>query len=312
MLAMNAFEEPFWNLDQLLAWALWRDRELVNFASGGRTWHEIGDRAFATALRKKNRDLWTASGFDRTPYRREVKVFPSSQESLALKIRMATLSFRESHPVRWALEARGTAEERSAIDRIESAELRQLVEAALSVPEAHGPYQLVEHFPFPIEQYLLLLFRSGRLAATGNLPNEIRALKLSPDDWAGLEIGISDDTRRLGVWRIGRTANRSVILARKGLHPGSGDIENVRVQREEILKVFPANASTRSGMEKKLSDGEIRSMIRAEAEKSGGPPTNRFWNKCAEMREGGVTRDRYRRILRELYPSSKRGRRQKA
>ena len=50
---MNAFEEPFWNLDQLLAWALWRDRELVNFASGGRTWHEIGDRAFATALRKK-------------------------------------------------------------------------------------------------------------------------------------------------------------------------------------------------------------------------------------------------------------------
>jgi hypothetical protein len=173
MLAMNAFEEPFWNLDQLLAWALWRNRELVNFASGGRTWHEIGDRAFASALRKKNRELWTASGFDRTPYRREVKVFPSSQESLALKIRMATLSFRESHPVRWALEARGTAEERSAIDRIESAELRQLVEAALSVPEAHGPYQLVEHFSFPIEQYLLLLFRSGRLAATGNLPNEI-------------------------------------------------------------------------------------------------------------------------------------------
>jgi hypothetical protein len=242
MLAMNAFEEPFWNLDQLLAWALWRNRELVNFASGGRTWHEIGDRAFASALRKKNRELWTASGFDRTPYRREVKVFPSSQESLALKIRMATLSFRESRPVRWALEARGTAEERSAIDRIESAELRQLVEAALSVPEAHGPYQLVEHFSFPIEQYLLLLFRSGRLAATGNLPNEILPVEILPAHWPSFKIAISDDTRRLGAWRIGRTANRSVLLARKALHPCAGDIENVRVQREGILKLFPANA----------------------------------------------------------------------
>jgi hypothetical protein len=153
---------------------------------------------------------------------------------------MATLSFRESHPVRWALEARGTAEERSAIDRIESAELRQLVEAALSVPEAHGPYQLVEHFPFPIEQYLLLLFRSGRLAATGNLPNEILPVEILPAHWASFKIAISDDSRRISVWRIDKTANRKDILLRKGLHPGSGDIENVRVQREEILKVFPA------------------------------------------------------------------------
>src|ERR1700730_923505 len=210
MLAMNAFEEPFWNLDQLLAWALWRDRELVNFASGGRTWHEVNDRAFTKALGKKNRELWTASGFDRTPYRREVKVFPSSQESLALKIRMATLSFRESHPVRWALEARGTAEERSAIDRIESAELRQLVEAALSVPEAHGPYQLVEHFPFPIEQYLLLLFRSRRLAATGNLPNEILPVEILPAHWASFKIAISD-TR--GALAFGVSVERQIEVS---------------------------------------------------------------------------------------------------
>jgi hypothetical protein len=272
---MDAFLEPFWDLEQLWAWAGWRDRDLVNFASAGRTLDEISKRASAKALKGKIGELWTASGFDRTPYRQWVKVFPRSPEQETLKIRMATLPYFERCQVRQALEAlgieeecaatdrlqeavialrrrRGIEEKRSAIDRIESAELRQLVETAASAPEAHGPYQLVERFPFPTGQYLVLLFRSGRLAATGNLPNEIRALKLSPDDWAGLEIGISDDTRRLGVWRIGRTANRSVILARKVLHPGSGDIENVRVQREEILKVFPANATTRSGMEKQL------------------------------------------------------------
>jgi len=78
---MNAFEEPFWNLDQLLAWALWRDRELVNFASGGRTWHEVNDRAFTKALGKTNRELWTASGFDRTPYARGKSISEFARES---------------------------------------------------------------------------------------------------------------------------------------------------------------------------------------------------------------------------------------
>jgi hypothetical protein len=182
MRAMDAFEEPYWNLDQLRAWAVWRDRELVNFSGSGRTWHEVNDRAFTKALGKKNRELWTASGFDRTPYRQWVKVFPRSPEQETLKIRMATLPYFERCQVRQALEAlgieeecaatdrlqeavialrrrRGIEEKRSAIDRIESAELRQLVETAASAPEAHGPYQLVERFPFPIEQYLLLLFR---------------------------------------------------------------------------------------------------------------------------------------------------------
>jgi hypothetical protein len=288
---------------------LWRDRELVNFASGGRTWHEIGDRAYASALRKKNRELWTASGFDRTPYRREVKVFLSSQESLALKIRMATLSFRESHPVRWALEARGTAEERSAIDRIESAELRQLVEAALSVPEAHGPYQLVEHFSFPIEQYLLLLFRSGRLAATGNLPNEILPVEILPAHWASFKIAISDDTRRLGVWRIGRTANRSVVLARKALHPGAGDIENVRVQRNGILKEFPERTPRAQNLHevKPLSDDAARELIWEAASKKHGFITQNEGEIILRTRDPSMKRDDARRIVKSVIGNEKRG-----
>jgi hypothetical protein len=171
------------------------------------------------------------------------------------------------------LEARGTVEERSAIDRIESAELRQLVEAALSVPEAHGPYQLVEHFPFPIEQYLLLLFRSRRLVATGKLPNETLTKEITPPNWAALEIAISENTGRLGVWCI-RTANRSDnmrrILGREGLHCGAGDLENVRVQRTEVLEVFPTNAPTD---EKSEQDGDGRA-----SKNKRGRPSAVDWN----------------------------------
>jgi len=90
-------------------------------------------------------------------------------------------------------------------------------------------------------------------------------VEILPAHWASFKIAISDDMRRLGVWRIGRTANRSVLLARKCLHPGAGDIENVRVQREGILKLFPANAPIDEKSEQ--ADGERPSM-----NKGGRPP----------------------------------------
>ena len=178
-------------------------------------------------------------------------------------------------------------------------------------PEVHGPFQLLEHFR--IDQYLLRLFRSECLAATGNLPNETLARKISPADWAALEIAISDDTYRLGVWRVGVEA-RAADACRPWLKvrhsAGAGDIENVRIQREGILKAFPEIMPTQCGAATRFSDDDIRSLIRAEEEKLGDRPPIRFWQNCAEMHEGGVTRERFQTIWRDLYPSPKKGRRQ--
>jgi hypothetical protein len=320
MLAMNAFEEPFWNLDQLLAWMISRAPEAVQFARIGnvsrdtktsrliRRFAELAALRAAKNGRNIEEELWAASGLDPESYQKTRSFYSPSPKERALrgfceKRLLETELFMEEALTRIGrarLMIRG-------LDRVEPERLRSLLKDVFADNAVQEPPREVVVSLFPYRDYLLRLFRKGALVASGNLPGK-RALEISLAEWAGLEIAEGDNTHRLGVWRVGRTANRSVILARKGLHPDAGDVENVRVQREEILKVFPANASTR----KQLSDDEIRSMIRAEEVKSGGPPTIRFWNKCAKMNEGGATRDRYQRILRELYPSPKRGRRQKA
>jgi len=75
---------------------------------------------------------------------------------------------------------------------------------------------------------LLRLFRTGVLKASANLPGDPRAYEISRADWAGLEM--SDTGRgRLGVWRIGSRGKTE-----------KGDFEDVRIERELVLKVFPA------------------------------------------------------------------------
>jgi hypothetical protein len=81
---------------------------------------------------------------------------------------------------------------------------------------------------------VLPLFRSGTLKAWANLPGDPRAYEISKADWAGLEIVPSGSSHGLIVWRIG---NR---------RPGAkGDFEDIRVERESVLKVFPADATER-------------------------------------------------------------------
>ncbi len=276
---MDGFKEPFWSLDQLLDWALLRDRDLVNVAGTGRARPDIYDRAFMNAViknRKERRDvqheLWIASEFDRTRYRKTRDEFPRLQEQRALEGKCLTISRRGRALVRHALGLReGDEEERSAaINGITSAEVRELVKVVLSSPEAQGPFRRVDYFHFPIEKYLLHLLRSGRLAASGNVPNEPLAVKISPDDWAALEIAVSEDTSRLGVWRIGRKPTMSNNPLRKGLYPGNGDIEDVRIGRGQILAIFPANTPTRDGATIEVSDDAARSKIRDAIEKNNG------------------------------------------
>ncbi|MEJ0096514.1 MAG: hypothetical protein WDN46_24815 [Methylocella sp.] len=256
------------------AWALWRDQELVNFAAAGRSWEAIRDRARKSSLNQKTEELWTASGLDPKRYVQLTTEFPRSPDRVALDFKMGTLPFLnlDRARARYALKEHGSENGRSALNQIVASDLRRLVDAVLSSAEVHGPFQQKTVSLFPINQYILRLLRSGDLTATGWLPDEPLARKVLPADWAGLEIARSHDTNRFGVWRLGvqsRSGNgrRPWLTAQ---HPGGGDLENVQVQREGILKVFrPIELTTRESDQDRL-----RSAPRSK----GGRPPGFDWN----------------------------------
>ena len=293
---MNAFEEPFWNLDQSLAWMISRAPEAVQFARIGNVSRDTKTsrliRRFAelAALRaaKKGRnieeELWAASGLDPKSYQKTRSFYSLSPKERALR------GYCERRP----LETELFMEE--ALTRIGRARLM-----------IRGLDQVE---PERLRSLLKDVFADNAVQASGNLPGK-RALEISLAEWAGLEIAESDNTHRLGVWRVGRTANvkhgAGRLILSTGLYPGAGDIENVRVQRDGILKEFPERTPQAQNL-KPLSDEEIKKLIRTEAARIGKCPTIRWWNGNAEMIQGGVTRERYKDVLRGLYPDPKRGR----
>ncbi len=101
----------------------------------------------------------------------------------------------------------------------------------IGAEEAQGPPHVFVREPFPTVTYLEHLFRSGRLQAIGNLPNDPRGIAITVSDWGGLEIGVGGDRNRMCVWRLDQTRTT-----------GIGDFENVRVGRDQVLREFPAEA----------------------------------------------------------------------
>jgi hypothetical protein len=80
---------------------------------------------------------------------------------------------------------------------------------------------------------VLPFFRTGALKAWANVSGDPKAYEISQADWAGLEIvAPSGGFPELTVCRIG---NRRL--------GAKGDFEDVRVDRESVLKVFPADPS---------------------------------------------------------------------
>ena len=111
-----------------------------------------------------------------------------------------------------------------------SAELRRAAIDHFSSPEPHGPPHVFVRGTFPTDKYLERLFRTDALSAIAHPPGEPKAYELTKADWAVLEIAYGGDLRRLGVWRSGKVSLK-----------GEGDFENVRVEREAVIKAFPAD-----------------------------------------------------------------------
>jgi hypothetical protein len=297
---MDPFFDPFWNLDQVRAWACTRDPEVVRFAAmGARTRLpqsslDIAVRSAHAALRSTqagrdvNLELWRASGL---PMPEDAYIVPMTAERLASELGVpvfwiltdATLEVRfpRCQPADALLDAfsraseserevllsllRGSrpVEEQSWLDAPATAslspELLQRLSDYVNREEAHGPWRLLRHATFPIEDYLLQLFRTEQLTAHANLPDDPVARLLTKPDWGGLEIAVGGDLRRLSVWRAGRAAIN-----------GMGDFENVRVEREAVLREFPEEPALAQSLSIPATDDAARAVIRQALADSGG------------------------------------------
>jgi hypothetical protein len=269
--ALDEFLDPYWNLEQVRSWAETRNAEAVRFAAipkQGKPKHGSEIAAFcihaATTLAKNGRDVgaepWAASGW--TPPS-QIFVPPPMAQKLAdeigfpiylllfnkdIQIHLPKREHTDALLTRWM--AAHDSERALTCDLVQaysknedgfrsdprlgqlSPELRHVAIDYFSAPEPHGPPHVFIRGTFPTVSYLERLFQTGALKATANRPNEPKAYEISKNDWAGLEIACGGDLRRLGVWRRGQV---SVT--------GEGDFENVRVEREAVLKAFPADVA---------------------------------------------------------------------
>jgi hypothetical protein len=326
MLAMNAFEEPFWNLDQLRAWMISRAPEAVQFARIGNdprdmkeSWQikrfaELAARRMAKEGRNIKEELWAASGLDRSTYQKNYSLLPVSPKERALREFCEKLPLETELFMEEALTRIGRARLKiMGLDQVEPEQLRSLLKQVLAANPVQGPPQEIVVGPFPYLHYLLWLFRKGALVGIGNLRGEPLAQEISLADWAGLEIAISEDTQRLGVWRIGRPAKvkRGIdrLLGREDLHPGAGDIENVRVRREEILREFPARTPRPQNLQevKPLSDAAARQLIEDAANQNDGYITLKKGETILRTRDPSMKRDHARTLVKSVIGNEKTG-----
>jgi hypothetical protein len=180
---MDAYENPFWDLTVLAAWAVIRERDAVRAAADPDNEGALFDirAAHLARWREVNERLWAESGL--------------------------------SKPDDWRIEilADGIdpADLPPPFDELRAMRMRQL--------EAAGKIRLIrQDATFPIEDYLASLFRAGRINAIVYPPGDAAAHTIPSADWAFLEIA-GGDQRRPFVRRIGERgpAFSDVHVARK-------------------------------------------------------------------------------------------------
>jgi len=161
---MNAFEEPFWNLDQLRAWMISRAPEAAQFArishdaSDTKTarligrFAELAARRTATKGRNIKEELWAASGLDRSSYQKTYSLPPSSPEERALWKFCETLPLETellmeealSRTSRAILTIRGLDQVEAiltirGLDQVETEKLRLLLKEFLAAEAVQEP-----------------------------------------------------------------------------------------------------------------------------------------------------------------------------
>jgi hypothetical protein len=150
---------------------------------------------------------------------------------------------------------------------------------------------------------LLEALRLSHIASRGHSEVSERRECISAKDWQSL---CADIAKNCLVPRIpsGRRYPR-------------GGFFNVEVSSTDIQRTFGLEAAEAKAKDAAaLSDDRIKQLILAEEKKLGHRPPIRMWNDTEEMRhemsQGGVTKPRFEKLWREIYPDPPKGRRKKA
>jgi hypothetical protein len=280
---MDVRLEPFLTIEEIAIWARCRDPDVVYLlrtsALDGRHAERnqyldlrMAHAAMAARAHGRNieRELWEAWG-QPTPFSSLI----APHFDPGIEARAEPLTERDLVAKRFALaeayEKASVPDQRRVADAIDLAaggrnvsELTAQLPAPLDVLVGHvlatrrgGVNAFGYRAIFPVGDYLLQLLRAGRFKAVGNQPNEILARELSPSDWGGLTIALANDTQRLCVWRFVN-----------GQRVGDGDIENVRVARDDVLKEFPADPPKRPPIE--ATDEDALRVLRDAMPSRGG------------------------------------------
>jgi hypothetical protein len=314
---MDVWLEPYWTIEEIAVWARCRDPDVVYLLQtptldgrhAERTKYldlRIGGAAMAARARGRNieRELWEVRGHP-TPLSSLVEpYFPSVVEAGA-----APLADRDYAPEWQALaEAYRKAsfsDQRRVADALDFAAAgRSQLEPAAELPApfdmlvgnvlatCSGGVSSFGYSPiFSVTDYLLELLRSGQFRAEGNPPGEPLSRELSVSDWRGLTIALASDTERLCVWRLG---NRQRV--------GDGDIENVRIARDAVLKVFPADPPPPPA-----TDENARRVIREAMASRGGFISQKNGAKAVRDVFPDFNATRAMELTKDLTKNTKRG-----
>ncbi|MCW2317634.1 hypothetical protein M2322_003198 [Rhodoblastus acidophilus] len=192
-----------------------------------------------------------------------------------------------------------TAAKASQFGGTEQAHPVDVLAAAKAAPTGH-----VE--PVAAAADLLRRLQDGSMEASGYASRHYagRALGLvsiRPVEWRTLAIDVAP------IWGPDSVMEQSQQLA--GDECGLPRYHQVRVARDRVLALWPAQSGRARAV---ATDDQVRSLL-LERERSIGERSKiRAWKGWQEMKDAGVSKPRFERIWRELYPDTKRGRPEKS
>jgi hypothetical protein len=204
---MDEFNNPFWSLDEVFAWAETRDPDMVRFAGvkaspeRSASSSAIATRCLAASIRRMesgrdvNEELWQASGLKK----------PNLQRNRLIDVRAEDIEtprpFQEGYEdkIRWLAD--------------------------------NGTIRVKQFNPFPTRDYILRLLQDGTLKAVGAPPGNSSLRPVEPIEFQGTEIAAYGPNARLAIWRRGKHGET-----------GTCCLEHVQVPREDVIRFFPAEA----------------------------------------------------------------------
>jgi hypothetical protein len=319
--AMQAFDELWWDLDQVVAWAETREREAVEYAAFGvgglrlppstqRIADWIRDTASPMGARDINAELWDASKWPpqvegrstRTKSFDEALARSELPEAAALVAAYSGAGENDRFFLSLIFDGSTLFENEQDIPSSHptmahlSPGMRELVRAYCARSERRSRQGSRPLQKFPTAAFVLRLEREGRLTARGHLPGEPFAQVLSSDDWASLELEVGGWHNRLCVWRtLPPVADRN------------GDIEKVLVRRAEILKECPPDPPPREVSVQEVSDDDARHVILEALSRNGGFLSQKKGAEIVRAKFPSIPKERAMKLVKELTGNTKSG-----